>query len=67
MGHIPILFPSTAKPLEASGTWLVRAAQARRIGGMLAVRDAEILEAYARECEAKAAQPVQQRRPAIAA
>jgi hypothetical protein len=68
MGHTPILFPRTASPLEAPGAaWLLRAAQARRIALMLAGRDAEIVEAYALECEAKAAQPVKQKRPAIAA
>ena len=31
--------------------WLARAARARNIAGLLAPKDAEIVEAYARECE----------------
>jgi hypothetical protein len=57
MGQTAILFPHGAKP-ETAWTWQKRAAQARRIAPMLAPKDAEILEAFARECEAKAAKPV---------
>ncbi len=46
--------------------WFARAAQARRIAVMLSLKDAQILEAYALECEAKAARPAAQQ-PAIAA
>jgi hypothetical protein len=35
-------------------SWLVRAEQARRIAGMLAGEDADMAQAYARECEARA-------------
>jgi hypothetical protein len=34
--------------------WLVRAEQARRIAGMLIGQDADMAQAYARECEARA-------------
>ena len=34
--------------------WLARAARARHIAGLLAPKDAEIVEAYARECEIQA-------------
>jgi hypothetical protein len=67
MAEAAILFPSAAKPLEASGAWLARAAQARRVAMMLAAKDAEILEAYALECEAKAAPPAEAQAPAVAA
>jgi hypothetical protein len=57
MGQTAILFPSGAKQPDSVRAWLARAAQARRIAPMLASRDAEILEAFARECEARAAKP----------
>jgi hypothetical protein len=67
MAQAAILFPSTArKILSTSEAWLRRAAQARRVGTMLMAPDAALLEAYARECEAEAARPADQR-PAIAA
>ena len=34
--------------------WLARAARARGIAGLLAPKDAAIVEAYARECEIQA-------------
>jgi hypothetical protein len=34
--------------------WIERAEQARRIAGMLPEQDAEVAEAYARECDANA-------------
>lgn len=64
MRQTAILF-NGARP-EGTRTWLARADQARRIAPMLAPRDAEILEAFARECEARAAKPATAR-PAIAA
>jgi len=65
MVQTAILFPAASRS-PASAAWLARAAQARRIGSMLAARDAAILEAFARECEAKAALPAA-KQPAIAA
>jgi hypothetical protein len=35
-------------------SWLVRAEQARRIAGMLVGQDADVAQAYARECETRA-------------
>jgi hypothetical protein len=43
---------------DAPQAWVMRAERARRIAAMLSVKDAEAIEAYARECEAKARQPV---------
>ena len=42
-----------ASPSETLAWW-VRAAQARRIAGMLSPRDAQLAEAYAVECEDQA-------------
>jgi len=66
MAQTAILFSQATKPFEGSTAWVARAAQARRIAVMLSPEDAKILEAYAVECEAKAARPTGQR-PAIAA
>jgi hypothetical protein len=41
---------------DAPQAWVLRAERARRIATMLSMRDAEAIEAYARECEAKARQ-----------
>jgi hypothetical protein len=48
-----ILMATNLGPSE-SLTWWVRAAQARRIATMLTPRDAQLAEAYARECEDQA-------------
>jgi len=40
--------------LEASRVWMIRAERARRMASMLSVKDAEAIEAYAAECEARA-------------
>ena len=66
MAQTAILFPAARKSASASMVWLARAEQARRLAAMLSLKDAEILEAYALECEAKAARPAG-RQPAIAA
>jgi hypothetical protein len=39
--------------------WVMRAERARRIASMLTRKDAEAIEAYARECEARARQTVE--------
>jgi hypothetical protein len=68
MGQTTILFPTAIKQPEGPRAWFARAEQARRIALMLAPGDAAVLEAFARECEAKAAPPlVIARRAAIAA
>ena len=41
---------------ETSRTWMIRAERARRIASMLSTKDAEAIEAYATECEARAEQ-----------
>lgn len=66
MAETAILFPAAAKHPETPRAWLARAAQARRVAAMLSLKDAELLEAYALECEAKAARPAA-KQPAIAA
>jgi len=44
---------SKASPSETLAWW-ARAAQARRVAGMLSPRDARLAEAYAAECEDQA-------------
>jgi hypothetical protein len=44
---------STVNPSETLAWW-ARAAQARRVAGMLSPRDAQLAEAYAVECEDQA-------------
>ena len=39
--------------------WVMRAERARRIATMLCRKDAEAIEAYAKECEARARQTVE--------
>ena len=41
---------------ETSRTWMIRAERARRIASMLSTKDAQAIEAYAVECEARAEQ-----------
>ncbi len=48
-----ILMASKAGPSETLAWW-ARAAQARRVAGMLSPRDARLAEAYALECEDQA-------------
>jgi hypothetical protein len=43
---------------DASQAWVLRAERARRIAAMLSRKDAEAIEAYAKECEAKAKQTI---------
>jgi hypothetical protein len=65
MGQTAILFPHGLNK-DGPRAWLARAAQARRVALMLAPDDAAILEAFARECEAKAAPVPATRRPIAA-
>jgi hypothetical protein len=51
MGQQPILFQSVRKPVAECAAWLARARQARRLALMLSMRDAELLETFAAECE----------------
>ena len=51
--------PAADDRTDAPHAWVTRAAQARRIAIMLSAKDAEAIEAYARECEAIARQTLQ--------
>jgi hypothetical protein len=53
-----ILMAASDRRADASQAWAMRAERARRIATMLSVKDAEAIEAYARECEARARQAV---------
>jgi hypothetical protein len=48
-----ILMATKASPSETLAWW-ARAAQARRVAGMLSPRDAQVAEAFAAECEDQA-------------
>jgi hypothetical protein len=67
MVQTAILFPRPAKPASTIQIWLSRAAQARRVASMLSAKDAEVIEAYALECEAEARRLIGRPAPAIAA
>ena len=41
---------------DVSRIWMIRAERARRLASMLSSKDAEAIEAYAVECEARAEQ-----------
>jgi hypothetical protein len=49
-----ILLPGANDLMVDYQSWLARAARARNIAGLLAPNDAEIVDAYARECEIEA-------------
>ena len=67
MAPAPILVSRLRKPRDAFHVWLARAERARRIASTLSAKDGEIIEAYARECEAEAMHSIDGRQPAIAA
>jgi hypothetical protein len=46
---------------DAFQAWVMRAERARRIATMLSMKDAEAIEAYAKECEALAKQAIGRR------
>ena len=46
---------------DAPQAWAMRAERARRIASMLSRKDAEAIEAYAKECEARARQASERR------
>jgi hypothetical protein len=54
MGDVAILFQPARKPISVAEVWLARAARMRGIAMTLAVKDAQVLKAYAAECEAEA-------------
>ena len=51
--------PASNGLTDGPQAWAMRAERARRIGTMLSSKDAEAIEAYARECEAKARQIIE--------
>jgi hypothetical protein len=67
MGQQPILLQSGWKPVADCAVWLARAGQARRLALMLSQRDAELLEAYADECEGEVRRLLATKAAAIAA
>jgi hypothetical protein len=62
-----ILMAAFTSRTDAPQAWAMRAERARRIATMLSRKDAEAIEAYARECEAKAKQTIERQAPALAA
>jgi hypothetical protein len=54
-----ILMATFDSRADAPQAWVMRAERARRIGSMLSRRDAEAIEAYARECDARAKQTIE--------
>jgi hypothetical protein len=60
MGDVAILFQPTSKPNSVAEVWLARAARIRGIAMMLPVKDAQVLKAYAAECEAEAQRTMEQ-------
>lgn len=67
MGQVAILLQRTKKPEAVCNVLRARAARMRDIAMMLSARDASILQAYAGECEAEAAQLLAPQRIARAA
>ena len=67
MGDVAILFQPAGKPISAAEVWLERATRMRGIALMLAVKDAQVLKAYAAECEAQAQRVIEAPRLKIAA
>jgi len=54
-----ILMAAFNSRIDAPQAWVVRAERARRIASMLSMKDAEAIEAYAKECEARAKQTIE--------
>ena len=62
-----ILMAAFTSRTDVPQAWAMRAERARRIATMLSRKDAEAIEAYARECEAKAKQTIERQAPPLAA
>jgi hypothetical protein len=63
-----ILMPASNSLTDGPRAWARRAERARRIATMLSMKDAEAIEAYAKECEVKAKQTIErQAAPPLAA
>jgi hypothetical protein len=56
-----ILMAAFDSRADVPQAWVMRAERARRIASMLTRKDAEAIEAYARECEARAKQTVERK------
>ena len=54
MGEVAILFQTEGRSNSTADAWLARAARMHRIALLLPVRDAQVLKAYATECEVEA-------------
>ena len=54
-----ILMAAPNRRTDGYQAWVMRAERARRIASMLCMKDAEAIEAYARECEARAKQAIE--------
>jgi hypothetical protein len=67
MGEVAILFQAQGRPNSAADAWLARAARMHRIAMLLPVKDAQVLKAYAAECEAEAQRAMETPRLKIAA
>ena len=59
MGEVAILFQTTGGSSSTADAWLARAARMQRIAMLLPVRDAQVLKAYAAECEAEAKRAIE--------
>jgi hypothetical protein len=62
-----ILMAAFTSWTDVPQAWAMRAERARRIATMLSRKDAEAIEAYARECEAQAKQTIERQAPPLAA
>jgi hypothetical protein len=67
MGDLAILFQPASGPISAAEVWLERAARIRSIALMMAVKDAQVLKAYATECETEAQRVIETPRLRVAA
>jgi hypothetical protein len=67
MAEEVILMGASTSRTDVPQAWAMRAERARRIATMLSRKDADAIEAYARECEAKAMQMIERQAPALAA
>ena len=66
MAETTILFRRAKKHGSTAQVWFARAQQARRIALTLSAKDAEILEAYAAECDAQVKRLLDHRQPIAA-
>jgi hypothetical protein len=59
MGDVAILFQTADGSSSTADAWLARAARMQRIAMLLPVKDAQVLKAYAAECEVEARRATQ--------